>query len=175
MARIIRAHPHKRGYLYHIFTDLDFWDTRKILKDLLDVISVRRNFGKDPDGDIFPTQVVSNDITDFEKRIIERRLKKAIVAPPRHVVVRTIMFDGRFEFKPYEYYPAHWDKKRIEHFTWKRLPIEQTVLCSPYHTVKFEWKNEVLIVRKIPREKKHDPIIVTLSDARKDRIIPSGF
>ncbi len=175
MARIIYAHPRKKGYSFHIFTDLDFWDTRKILRDLFGLLEVRRNFGNDPDGDVFPTQVVSNSLTEFHKRLIEKRLKRAIASPPRHVVVREMMFNGRFEFNPEDYYPVHWDKRRIEHFTWKRLPTEQTVLCSPYYTVRFRWKGRVLVVERVHREKKYDPVISTPADAKKDRIIPSGF
>jgi len=175
MAKILYAHPRKRGYKFHLYTDLDFWDTRKVLKDLLDVISVRRNFGKDPDGDIFPTQIVSEEITNAQKKIVEYRLRKAIPAPPRHVVVRSILFNGCFEFNPYDYYPSHWSRKLVEHFTWHRLPKEQAILCAPYHTVRLVWKGDKLVIERIHREKKHDPVIRTLSDAKKDRIIPLGF
>ena len=56
MARIIYLHPRQSNYDYHIFTDLDFWDARRILKDL---VTVKRIFGEWPPGDEFPTQIVA--------------------------------------------------------------------------------------------------------------------
>lgn len=175
MAKIVYAHPSLRGYPYHLFTDLDFWDARKILRDLFSVLSVRRNFGSMPPGDEFPTQIVIEIPSKNIMAKVESRLKKAIVSPPRHVIVRHIIFDGYFGFNPYHYYPSHWSRARIEHFTWKRLPIEQTALCNPYQTVILEWSGELLIIKKVRRSEKYDPKITTEEDERKWRFIPSSF
>jgi hypothetical protein len=71
MARIIHCHPGRTAYGYHIFTDLDFWDARSIVGDLA---IVRRNFGDEPPGDEFPTQVVAQEITRSVRGRVEERL-----------------------------------------------------------------------------------------------------
>lgn len=74
MAKILRAHPRlKRDYEYHVFTNLDFWDARPILSGLA---TVQRNFGQDPPGDLFPTQVVMRTMHTPTLRVIEKRLQK---------------------------------------------------------------------------------------------------
>ncbi|SFM40931.1 hypothetical protein [Thermodesulforhabdus norvegica] len=175
MARIIYAHPSRRGYPLHVFTDLDFWDARKIFRDKLGLLSVRRNFGKDPDGDIYPTQIVSDERSQRLKNLVEKRLRKAVVAPPRHVVVREMIMNGSFRFRPYDYFPDRWSKSLIERVMRFRLPLEQSALSTPYYTVELVWEGDELVVRRIHREKKHDPVIRTPEEARKYRIIPSGF
>lgn len=175
MARIIHAFPTRYGYQLHVFTDLDFWDTRKIFRDKLDLLSVRRNFGKDLDGDVFPTKIVSNDNSYKLRSLVERRLKKAITSPPRHVVVREMILFGTFCCKPYDYFPKRWSRRLVEQVVWSRLPLEQSALCTPYYTVELIWEGDKLIVRRLHREKKYDPPIRTLKEARRDRIIPSGF
>jgi hypothetical protein len=97
MAHVIHCHPSRTTHEYHVYTDLDFWDARKILNDLA---TVKRNFGKDPSGDDYPTQVVGNDLTRTTKAKIETRLKKALVSPPRHVIVDGILKEGYYEFDP---------------------------------------------------------------------------
>ena len=72
MARIIYDLASKGKGLYHIYTDLDFWDARGLLKDLA---KVKRNFGDSPPGDKYPTQVVVEDMSHRVKGEIEKRLK----------------------------------------------------------------------------------------------------
>ncbi|MCX7823280.1 MAG: hypothetical protein N2260_07555 [Syntrophobacterales bacterium] len=175
MAKIIYAHPKLRGYDFHLFTDLDFWDARKVLKDLLEFLSVRRNFGVAPPGDEFPTQIVIQEPTKEIVSKVENRLRKAIPSPPRHVVVRHMIFDGYFVFDPAKYYPKNWSKEKIEHFTWCRLPLDQTSLCNPYETVVFEWHEKILLVRRVKRSHKHDPKITSNREKRKWCFIPSAF
>ncbi len=175
MAKILYGHPKKRGYRYHIFTDLDFWDARRILRDFFPTVSVRRNFGDDPSGDDFPTQVVSEDLAKELIGRIEYRLRKAIPSPPRHVVVRGMVFEGVFSFDPSRYYPSRWSREQIEHFTWHRLPLEQSALCNPYHTVRLEWRGSLLVVVRQRREEKYDPKITNLREDHRNRFIPSAF
>ncbi len=172
MARIIYCHPRKTKYDYHIYTDLDFWDTRRIIRDLA---TVRRNFGNEPPGDEFPTQVVADGIS--RKRIgeIEKRIRRAIVSPPRHVIVRTMLFDKVFEFDPGRYYPGHWSPEKILRFTYLRLPLEQSALCSPYKTVRLSFHDGKVRVERVQREKKYDPVIRTEKDARRRLNVPSCF
>jgi hypothetical protein len=171
MARIIYSHPSQTKYSYHIYTDFDFWDARRLLKGLAEV---RRNFGKTPNGDEFPTQVVG-DLSAAVVRVIERRLRKAIISPPRHVVVRSMVLNGVFEFDPLKYYPNHWTKGRMMHFTFHRLPLQQGSLCNPYQTVALNWNNERIRVERVQRERKYDPVIRTLKEAKAHVIIPSCF
>jgi len=175
VARIIYAHPAVRGYTHHVFTDLDFWDARKILRDFFDHLSVRRNFGYNPPGDEFPTQIVFETPSKTILAKVEARLKKAIPSPPRHVVVQHMILDGFFSFDPYRYYPGHWTRRRIEHFTWRRLPLEQAALCNPYQTVVLEWCGELLMVKRVQRSEKYDPKITTYEEERRWRFIPSAF
>jgi hypothetical protein len=82
MAKIIHCLPGKATNDYHIYTDLDFWDARLILKDLA---TVKRNRQRSS-GDEYPTQVVGDDLSRSSKATIEAT-QKAVVSPPRHVLV----------------------------------------------------------------------------------------
>jgi hypothetical protein len=172
MAHIIHCHPSQTSYEYHIYTDLDFWDARKILKDLA---LVKRNFGKDPSGDDYPTQVVGNDLTRTAKRKIENRLRKAIISPPRHVIVDSILKEGSYEFDPLKYYPPRWTREKMYHFTYHRLPLDSAILNSPYRTVRVSWTNGKIRVERVQREQKYDPVIRTKRDALHRRNVPSCF
>ncbi|RJR17897.1 MAG: hypothetical protein C4582_12295 [Desulfobacteraceae bacterium] len=172
MARIIHCHPGRTTYAYHIFTDLDFWDARRIIKDLA---FVRRNFGQDPPGSEFPTQVVAEDISRSDRGKLDKRLKKALVAPPRHIVVEGLLKDGFFEFDPLAYYPSHWSRKKIFHFTLHRLPLDNAALNSPYQTVLVEWKGDKIRIEKIKRKEKYDPLIRTKQDALQRIKVPACF
>lgn len=172
MARVIYRHPSQTKYDFHIYTDLDFWDARRLLRDLA---TVRRNFGKHPDGDEFPTQVVADRLDRSRIREVERRLTKAIVSPPRHVIVRSMIFDGSFEFDPTVYYPKHWSESRKIHFTYKRLPLQQAVLCNPYQRVQLSWVGDKIRLERVQREEKHDPVIRTTKEARRSLHVPSCF
>jgi len=172
MARIIYCHPSQTKYRYHIYTDLDFWDARRLLKDLA---TVRRNFGRSPSGDEFPTQVVSMNLSPSVVKKIEKRLKKAIISPPRHIVARSMVYSGAFEFVPLEYYPERWTKSRMMHFTRHRLPLQQGSLCNPYQTVKLTWVDDRICVERVQRERKYDPVIRNRKEAKANVIIPSCF
>jgi hypothetical protein len=137
MARMIHCHPGRTTYPFHVFTDLDFWDARRILKDLA---VVKRNFGEDPPGDEFPTQVVTEDATRSTRSKIEKRLKKALISPPRHVVVDAILQKGFFEFDPLDYYPGRWSREKMYRFTLHRMPLDNAALNSPYRTVRITWQ-----------------------------------
>jgi len=172
MARIVHCHPGRTSYAYHVFTDLDFWDARKIVGDLA---SVRRNFSQEPPGREFPTQVVSEDISRSKKTKLENRIKKALVSPPRHLVVEGLLNDGFFEFDPLDYYPGRWNRKRMMHFTMHRLPLDNAALNSPYQTVVVEWKGEKIRVEKAKRKEKCDPVIRTKEESRKRLKVPACF
>ena len=172
MARIIYAHPSHSEYDYHIYTDLDFWDARRILKDL---VLVKRNFGNDPHGDDFPTQVVGNDLERCVRQKIAGRLKRAIVSPPRHIIVRAIMDDGFFEFRPDKYYPERWPLARVFFFTFHRLPLDQSILNSPYKTVRVTYGAGKIRVFSVQREEKYDPVIDDPKEARRRRFVPACF
>ncbi len=172
MARIVHCHPGRTSYAYHVFTDLDFWDARKIVGDLA---SVRRNFSQDPPSREFPTQVVSEDISRSDRFRLEKRLKKALVSPPRHIVVEGILNEGFFEFDPLGYYPDRWSKKRILYFTIHRLPLDNAALSSPYQTVCVEWRDTKIRVEKVKRKEKYDPLILTKEESRKRLKVPACF
>jgi hypothetical protein len=172
MAHIIHCHPNQTSYEYHIYTDLDFWDARKILKDLA---VVKRNFGKDPSGDDYPTQVVGNDLTRTAKGKIENRLRKAIISPPRHVIVDSILKEGSYEFDPLKYYPPRWTREKMYHFTYHRLPLDSAILNSPYRTVRVSWTNGKIRVERVKREKKYDPVISTKKQALRRQRVPGCF
>lgn len=172
MVRIIYSHPHQSRYGYHIYTDLDFWDARRLLKDLC---TVKRNFGKQPPGDEFPTQVVGDGLSRSMIKEVEKRLKKAIPSPPRHVIVRSMIFNGYFEFDPLEYFPQRWGKDQMIHFTYRRLPLEQSALCSPYQTVELSWVGEKIRIDRVQRERAYDPVIRNRKDAKRRLIAPSCF
>jgi hypothetical protein len=172
MAKIIHCHPSTATNDYHIFTDLDFWDARLILKDLA---TVKRNFGNDPPGNEYPTQVVGDDLSRSSKAVIEKRLKKAIVSPPRHVLVDGILQEGYFEFDPLHYYPRRWSQERMFNFTYRRLPLNSAILNSPYRTVRVSWTDGKIRIERIPREKKFDPVIETKQQSLRRRNVPSCF
>jgi hypothetical protein len=172
MAHVIHCHPSRTTYAYHVYTDLDFWDTRKILKDLA---VVKRNFGRDPSGDDYPTQVVGEDLTRTAKGTIENRLRKAVSSPPRHVIVDGILKEGYYEFDPLKYYPRRWTRERMYHFTYHRLPLDSAILNSPYRTVRVSWTDGKIRVERVRREQKYDPVIRTKRDALRRRNVPSCF
>ena len=172
MAKILYCHPSRTTYEFHVFTDLDFWDARRILGDLA---VVKRNFGKDPHGDEFPTQVVANGLTGTQKAKIENRLKRAIVSPPRHVIVDGIIEKGYFEFDPLDYYPSRWPPERMYHFTYRRLPLESAFFNSPFKTVRVSWLNGKIRIERVQREKKFDPVIGSREEALRRLRIPSCF
>jgi hypothetical protein len=172
MARIIYCHPSLTGFDYHVFTDLDFWDARKVLKGLA---RVKRNFGKHVSGDEFPTQVVGDHIPRSRIKEIERRLTRALVSPARHVIVRSMVYTGFFEFSPERYFPQRWSKTRMMHFTHARLPLKQSALCNPYQTVRLTWVKDKIRIERVQRSEKHDPIIRNARDARRDLHVPSCF
>jgi hypothetical protein len=172
MARFIHCHPSQTEYDYHIYTDLDFWDARKILKDLA---LVKRNFGQDPPGDEYPTQVVAHELTKSARAKLEKRLKKAIVSPPRHVIVDRILKQEYFEFDPLAYYPSRWTRERMYHFTYLRLPLDSAILNSPYRTVRVSWIDGKIRIERVQREQKYDPVIQTKRDALRRRNVPSCF
>ena len=172
MARIIYAHPGQSSYDYHIYTDLDFWDARRLLMDLA---LVKRNFGNDPHQDSFPTQVVGKDLTPSIKQKIAYRLEKAIVSPPRHIIVRSVMNDGFFEFDPYKYYPDRWPLARVFFFTFHRLPLEQSTLNSPHKMARVSYADGKIRVFSVHRDEKYDPVIDDRKESRRRRFVPSCF
>jgi hypothetical protein len=172
MARILYDHPRHGGFGYHIYTDLDFWDARRILGDL---VAVRRNFGKSPPGRVFPAHVAAETMDTETARIIERRLGRAVASPPRHVVVEEILARGWFEFDPRDYCPARWSRSRMLRFAAHRLPIHQPPLATPHHSVRLTWSGERIRVERVRREKKHDPVISDPREARRRRFAPSCF
>ncbi|HOV86599.1 MAG TPA: hypothetical protein PLM79_09570 [Syntrophobacteraceae bacterium] len=172
MARIIYCHPAFTKYDFHVFTDLDFWDSRRILKD---VAWVKRNFGGLTCGDEFPTQVVLAVHDRLRIRSILRRLRKAVVSPPRHVIVRFMVFHGVFEFDPRKYYPLHWSADQMIRFTFMRLPLHQGALCNPYQTVRLSWAGSNIRVERVQRELRVDSVVRTQGDARRALHVPSCF
>lgn len=173
MARIIYCHPALTDYGYHIYTDLDFWDARRLVKDLA---TVRRNFGKYVSGDNFPAQILADGLSRNKMATIERRIKRAIPSPARHVVVRCMVLEGFFEFDPSDYYPSHWSPGKMMHFTYRRLPLHQSALCTPYQTIKLSWVGEGRIrVERVQREKVYDPVIRRREEAVRRLRVPSCF
>lgn len=172
MARIVHCHPSRTHYDFHVYTDLDFWDARRILKDLA---VVKRNFGEDPPGDEFPTQVVGDDLSRSDRARIEKRLRKAIPSPPRHVMVRSVLMQEFFEFDPAHYYPARWSPGRMMHFTFHRIPLEQSGLNSPFREVVLQWVGQNILIERRPRETKHDPPIITRKQVLRRKNVPSCF
>ena len=172
MAHIVHCHPTQTTYEYHVYTDLDFWDTRKILKPLA---LVKRNFGQEPSGDEYPTQVVGNDLPRSVRAEIEKRLRKAVVSPPRHVIVRSILSGGLFEFDPFLYYPARWSPSRMLHFTYARLPLDQPSLNSAFKTIRLSWVGRKLRVEQVQRSGKYDPVIGSRKEAMRRQRVPGCF
>jgi hypothetical protein len=173
MARILYCHPSLSENDYHVFTDLDFWDARKLLRGL--AATVKRNFGRHVSGDDFPTQVVGDQLSRTVIQEIEKRLGKALVAPPRHVVVRSMLFSGFFEFEPQQYYPKRWSRTRMMHFTQARLPLKQSLLNTPYKTVQLTWVGDKILIEQVQRPEKYDPVIRTERDAKQRLHAPSCF
>ena len=172
MARIVHCHPSQTQYDFHIFTDLDFWDARLVLKDLA---VVKRNFGQQPSGDEFPTQVVGKDLSRPARAEIERRIKRSVSSPPRHLIVKSVLMDGFFEFDPAHYYPARWNPSRMLHFTYLRLPLEQGGLNSPYRTVRLHWVDGKIRLERVQRDAKHDPPITSRKEALRKQHVPLCF
>jgi len=172
MAHIIHCHPTQTTYEYHIYTDLDFWDTRKILKELA---IVKRNFGQEPSGDEYPTQVVGNDLPRSVRGEIEKRLRKAVVSPPRHVIVRSMISEGFFEFDPFHSYPGRWSPSRMLHFTHNRLPLDQPSLNSAFKTIRLLWVGKKLRVEQVQRTGKYDPVIASKKEATRRQRVPGCF
>lgn len=172
MARMVVCHPSQTKHAYHVYTDLDFWDARKILKD---IAIVRRNFGSDPSGDVYPTQVIADDASATLVRKIEKRLKRAIVSPPRHVVVHEMILNGTFEFDPQDYYPRRWSRERMMHFTFHRMPLQQSSLSNQYQMVVIDWREGRIRLERVQRDARHNPVIHTAEEARKLLHVPSCF
>jgi hypothetical protein len=172
VAKIIYLHPSLGEAGYQVYTDLDFWDARRLLKD---IALVKRNFDDVPSGDDYPTRVRSADLNSSQKKKIERRLKKAIVSPPRHVIVRSMLADGSFEFDPSKYYPERWPQSRMLHFTFHRLPLQQPALTTTYQTVQLRWSNGKIRVERVQRKEKYDPIVRDKKDAKRRLMVPSCF
>jgi hypothetical protein len=172
MARIIYCHPSQTPHGFHIFSDLDFWDARRLLKGLA---TVKRNFGQHVSGDTFPTQVTGDYLSGSTIRRIERRIKQAIVSPARHVIVRSMIFEGYYEFDPKDFYPEHWTRGLMMHFTYHRLPLNQGVLNNPYQEVRLTWVDDRIRVDRVQRSEKWDPVIRTPGEARKRLIAPACF
>jgi hypothetical protein len=142
---------------------------------LKDIAVVKRSFDEAPSGDEYPTRVLSADSKPSFKREIERRLRKAIASPPRHVIVRSMLADGSFEFDPFKYYPKRWPRYRMLHFTYHRLPLQQPALSTTYQTVQLRWLNEKIRIERIQRKEKYDPIIRNRKDAKQRLMVPSCF
>ena len=145
MARIIHDLKAWGEGRYRLYTDLDFWDARKILKGLA---KVRRNFGESPPGDQFPAQVVVEELSSHLRREIETRLLRAIASPPRHLIVQSIVLSGRFTFDWRKYYPARWPPSRALFFTKKRLPLNQPVISSRYKWVELTIVGDMIVIEQ---------------------------
>jgi len=172
MARIVYRHPYRADGDYQIYTDLDFWDARRILKDLA---VAKRNFGNAPSGDEYPTLVQAQGLSQSGKKRIEQRLKRAIVSPPRHVIVRSMLANKSFEFDPTKYYPGRWSKSRMLHFTYRRLPLQQPALTTAYQTVKLSWIEGKIRVERVQRKEKYDPVVRNKKAAKRRIRVPSCF
>ncbi len=172
MARIIYGHPKLARHAYHVFSDLDFWDARRILKNLAEV---RRNFGGHVDGDLFPTQVILSDWNRSSINAIETRIRRAITSPPRHVIVRSMVFEGHFEFDPFAHYPSRWSRERMMHFTLHRLPLEQSSLCNQYQTVQLTWNEDKIRVERIQRTERLQRSIRSARESERLLRVPGCF
>jgi hypothetical protein len=145
MARIIHDLKAWGEGRYRLYTDLDFWDARKILRNLA---TARRNFGESPSGDQYPTQVMVDDPSPQVRREVEKRLLRAIPSPPRHVIVQSIVLSGRFSFPWRRYYPARWSPSRALFFTRNRLPLNQPVISSRYRWVELAMVGETIVIEQ---------------------------
>jgi len=172
MARIVHCHPSQSEYDYHSYTDLDFWDARRILTGLA---VVKRNFGQQPPGDEFPTQVVGSGLNRAVRATIEKRLRKAVSSPPRHVMVRSILMDGFYEFDPSLFYPSRWSRSRMLRVTYLRTPMEQSGLSSPYKTARVQWVGDKIRIDSVPRGEKYDPPIRNKRESLRRLNVPSCF
>ena len=141
----------------------------------MDLALVKRNYGDEPSGDDFPTQIVGKDLSRSVKQKITYRLEKAIASPPRHIIVRAIMNDGFFEFVPAKYFPDRWPLARIFFFTFNRLPLEQSKLNSPYKMPRVSYSGGRIKVFSVQRDEKYDPVIDNIKASRRRRFIPSCF
>lgn len=173
MARIIYCHPSQTKYGYHIYTDLDFWDVRRILKGL--TVIVRRNFGEQPSGDEFPAQVIGDGLTRKTIKEVEKRLGKALISPPRHVIVQAMVMEEFFEFDPLKYFPERWSRSQMIRFTYRRLPLEQSSLCSPHKTIEIYWRDDRIRVQRVQRDSRHYPVVSTEKEAADRLQVPSCF
>jgi hypothetical protein len=172
MARIVYCHPIQTKYEYHVYTDLDFWDARRVIKGLA---TVKRNFGRNLSGDDFPTQITGDHLSPPVIRQIEKRLRKAVISPPRHVIVRSMIFDGYYEFDPGRFYPERWSRELMMHFTYHRLPLSQGVLNNPHQQVRLAWVEDKIRIDRVQRSKKYDPVMRNAHEARKHMMVPSCF
>jgi hypothetical protein len=145
MARIIYDLASRGKGFYHIYTELDFWDARAVLRGLA---KVKRNFGNSPPGDDYPTQVVVEDLSSRVKGAIERRLRRAIPSPPRHLIVQSIIFSGKFAFDRRKYYPDRWSPEQVVFFTRKRLPMNQPVINSRYTWVELSISGNTVTIEQ---------------------------
>ncbi|NLI33571.1 MAG: hypothetical protein GX422_12475 [Deltaproteobacteria bacterium] len=173
MARIVYCHPSQTKHGYHIYTDLDFWDVRRILRGL--GVIVRRNFGEQPSGDEFPAQVIGDGLDRKTIREVEKRLRKALISPPRHVIVQAMVMEEFFEFDPLKYFPVRWSRSQMLRFTYGRLPLEQSSLCSPHKTIKVYWRDDRIRVQRVQRDSQHYPVISTEKEATDRLQVPSCF
>lgn len=172
MARILYCHPSLTKHAYHIFTDLDFWDARKLVRGLA---TVKRNFASKVPGDDYPTQLVGDTLSPPVIRTIEKRIRHAIASPARHVIVRSMIMEGYFEFDPLRFYPKRWSRSRMIHFTNHRLPHAQGVVSNPYQAARLTWVDDRIRVDRIQREGKYDPVIRTAREARRSFAVPTCF
>jgi hypothetical protein len=108
-------------------------------------------------------------------RDVEYRLSRAIVSPARHVIVRSMVLHGYFEFSPALYYPERWSKNRMLHFTYHRLPLDQSVLSNMYQVARLFWVNDLIRVERVQRTEKFDPVIRTTKEAQRRVCVPSCF
>jgi len=106
---------------------------------------------------------------------IEKRLRKAVVSAPRHVIIRSILSEGFFEFDPFHYYPGRWSPSRMLHFTYTRLPLDQPSLNSAYKTIRLSWVDKKIRVEQIRRTEKYDPVIATRKEAARRQRVPGCF
>jgi hypothetical protein len=136
---------------------------------------VRRNFGKVVSGDALPTQVVADRLPRRLGEAIEKRLKRAIPSPPRHLIVRSMIFDGYFEFDPLRYYPLEWSRSLMIFFTYRRLPLDQAVVSNPYQSARLGWSGGNIRLDRVQRAQKLDPVIRTAREARRHFLVPSCF
>jgi len=127
MAQIIYKQPSRDKHAFHVFTNLDFWDARKVLRGLA---VVRRNFGEDPPGWRYPTQVVAEGAGRTSVRAIERRLHRAVPSPPRHVVVEEMLNQPPLETPHFEV-TLQWDGDRIRADRVRRTEKYDPVIQTP--------------------------------------------